>query len=243
MVPHFEKMLYDNALLLRVYAHLHRVTGSALALRVADETAGFLLRDLITAEGGFASALDADTEGVEGKTYAWTPAQLRDVLGAEDGAWAAELLTVTDGGTFEHGASTLQLAVDPADPARWARVKAALLAARAERPQPARDDKVVTAWNGLAIVALAEGGAALDRPEWVDRRRAGRRPAAGPPRRRRTPPPLLARRRGRRGGGRAGGPRRAGRRPARAAPGHRCAPVARGRDGAARRGPRALRRR
>ena len=134
---------------------------------MADETAGFLLRDLVTAEGGFAAALDADTDGVEGKTYAWTPAQLREVLGAEDGAWAAELLTVTDAGTFEHGASTLQLAADPADPVRWDRVQAALLAARAERPQPARDDKVVTAWNGLAIVALAEGGAALDRPEWV----------------------------------------------------------------------------
>jgi uncharacterized protein YyaL (SSP411 family) len=167
VVPHFEKMLYDNALLLRVYAHLHRVTGSALALRVADETAAFLLRDLGTAESGFASALDADTDGVEGKTYAWTPAQLREVLGAEDGAWAAELLTVTDAGTFEHGASTLQLRSDPADPPRWERVRAALLAARADRPQPARDDKVVTAWNSLAIVALAEGGAALDRPEWV----------------------------------------------------------------------------
>ncbi len=167
VVPHFEKMLYDNALLLRAYAHLHRVTGSPLALRVADETATFLLRDLGTAEGGFASALDADTDGVEGKTYAWTPAQLVDVLGAEDWAWAARLLTVTEAGTFEHGASTLQLATDPDDPARWARVRAALLAARAARPQPARDDKVVTAWNGLAIVALAEGGAALDRPAWV----------------------------------------------------------------------------
>jgi uncharacterized protein len=167
VVPHFEKMLYDNALLLRVYAHLHRVTGSALALRVADETAAFLLRDLGTAEGGFASALDADTDGVEGKTYAWTPAELREVLGAEDGTWAAELLTVTDAGTFEHGASTLQLRADPADPPRWERAAAALLAARTDRPQPARDDKVVTAWNGLAIVALAEGGAALDRPAWV----------------------------------------------------------------------------
>ncbi len=167
VVPHFEKMLYDNALLLRVYAHLHRVTGSALALRVADETAAFLVRDLGTAEGGFASALDADTDGVEGKTYAWTPAQLTEVLGAQDGAWAAELLTVTDSGTFEHGASTLQFTADPADPGRWARVRAALLAARAERPQPARDDKVITAWNGLTIVALAEGGAALDRPDWV----------------------------------------------------------------------------
>jgi uncharacterized protein len=168
VVPHFEKMLYDNALLLRVYAHLHRVTGAPLALRVADETAAFLMRDLGTAQGGFASALDADTEGVEGKTYAWTPAQLVDALGAEDGAWAAQLLAVTEAGTFEHGASTLQLVADPDDPARWERVRAALLAARAARPQPARDDKVVTAWNGLAIVALAEGGAALDRPAWVD---------------------------------------------------------------------------
>ena len=82
-------------------------------------------------------------------------------------------------GTFEHGASTLQLAADPDDPARWDRVRAALLAARAARPQPARDDKVVTAWNGLAIAALAEGGAALDRPDVGRRRRAGRRPAAG----------------------------------------------------------------
>ncbi len=168
VVPHFEKMLYDNALLLRVYAHLARMTGSVQALRVADETAAFLVRDLRTAEGGFASALDADTDGVEGKTYAWTPAQLEEVLGADDGAWAARLLSVTAEGTFEHGASTLQLLVDPDDPARWVRVRAALLAARDERPQPARDDKVVTAWNGLAIVALAEGGAALARPGWVE---------------------------------------------------------------------------
>ncbi len=167
VVPHFEKMLYDNALLLRVYAHLARVTGSPLALRVADETAEFLLRDLRTPEGGFASALDADTDGVEGKTYAWTPAQLDEVLGPDDGAWAARMFSVTVAGTFEHGASTLQLLADPDDPARWARVRAALLAARNERPQPARDDKVITAWNGLAIVALAEGGAALGRPEWV----------------------------------------------------------------------------
>ncbi|MHA6627062.1 thioredoxin domain-containing protein [Pseudonocardia sichuanensis] len=167
VVPHFEKMLYDNALLLRVYAHLARVSQDPLATRVADETAGFLLRDLRTAEGGFASALDADTEGVEGLTYAWTPQQLCEVLGDEDGRWAASLLTVTDEGTFEHGSSTLQLLADPDDPERWDRVRAALLAARNARPQPARDDKVVTAWNGLAILALAEGGAALDRPEWV----------------------------------------------------------------------------
>jgi uncharacterized protein YyaL (SSP411 family) len=167
VVPHFEKMLYDNALLLRAYAHLARVSLDPLPRRIAEETAAFLLRDLRTAEGGFASALDADTEGVEGLTYAWTPQQLLDVLGDDDGKWAAALLTVTETGTFEHGASTLQLLADPDDPARWERVRAALLAARAQRPQPARDDKVVTSWNGMAILALAEAGAALGHPEWV----------------------------------------------------------------------------
>src|SRR3712207_4943068 len=89
VVPHFEKMLYDNALLLRVYSHLWRATGAAWARRVADETAAFLVRDLGTADGGFASALDADTDGVEGLSYVWTPAQLREALGDDDGAWAA----------------------------------------------------------------------------------------------------------------------------------------------------------
>ncbi|SHG54716.1 thioredoxin domain-containing protein [Streptoalloteichus hindustanus] len=168
VVPHFEKMLYDNALLLRVYAHYARISGSALAREVTEETAAFLLRDLRTAEGAFAASLDADTEGVEGLTYVWTPAQLAEVLGAEDAAWAADLLAVTDEGTFEHGTSTLQRPSDPDDAERWARVRAALLDARARRPQPARDDKVVTAWNGLAITALAEAGAALDRPEWIE---------------------------------------------------------------------------
>ncbi|TCK24815.1 thioredoxin domain-containing protein [Pseudonocardia endophytica] len=166
-VPHFEKMLYDNALLLRVYAHLARRTGSPLARRVAESTAEFLLRDLRTPEGGFASALDADTDGVEGLTYVWTPAQLAEVLGQHDGAWAAELLVVTGRGTFEHGTSTLQLPHDPHDPARWERVRAALLDARATRPQPARDDKVVTAWNAMAVLALAEAGPALGHPHWV----------------------------------------------------------------------------
>ncbi|MGH3615821.1 MAG: thioredoxin domain-containing protein [Pseudonocardia sp.] len=167
VVPHFEKMLYDNALLLRVYAHLARVTGAGVPLRVAEDTAAFLLRDLRTAEGGFASALDADTDGVEGLTYAWTPTQLGEVLGDDDGRWAATLLNVTDAGTFEHGSSTLQLLVDPPDPGRWERVRTALLAARDTRPQPARDDKVITSWNGMAILALAEAGATLDRPGWV----------------------------------------------------------------------------
>jgi uncharacterized protein YyaL (SSP411 family) len=168
VVPHFEKMLYDNALLLRVYLHLWRATGDALALRVVQETADFLLRELRTPEGGFASSLDADTEGVEGKFYAWTTSQLVDVLGTEDGAWASALFEVTGDGTFEHGASVLQLLRDPDQPERHERIRKALFAARGERVAPGRDDKVVAAWNGLAIAALAEAGVLTERGELVD---------------------------------------------------------------------------
>jgi len=168
VVPHFEKMLYDNALLLRVYTHLWRATGSDEARRVALETADFLLRDLRTPEGGFASALDADTEGVEGLTYVWTPAELVDALGDEDGRWAAEQFDVTDTGTFEHGTSVLQRLAEPDDPARYERVRSRLLDLRASRPQPGRDDKVVAAWNGLAIAGLAEAGVLLDRADLLD---------------------------------------------------------------------------
>ncbi|MFJ3975000.1 thioredoxin domain-containing protein [Streptomyces sp. NPDC090021] len=177
LVPHFEKMLYDNALLCRVYAHLWRATGSELARRVALETADFMVRELRTAQGGFASALDADSEDpltgkhVEGAYYAWTPAQLREVLGEGDGGLAAGYFGVTQEGTFEHGASVLQLPQDgPAvDAERIAGIRARLLAARAERPAPGRDDKVVAAWNGLAIAALAECGAYFERPDLVER--------------------------------------------------------------------------
>ena len=156
VVPHFEKMLYDNALLLRVYSHLWRAAGDPLARRIATETATFLLRDLATPEGGFASSLDADTDGVEGATYVWTPRQLREALGEPDARWAADLFGVTESGTFEHGASVLQLPADPDDPERFADVVERLRQARERRPQPARDDKVVAAWNGLAITALLE---------------------------------------------------------------------------------------
>jgi uncharacterized protein YyaL (SSP411 family) len=151
-----------------VYAHWWRLTGSALALRVVRETAGFLLRELRTPEGGFAAALDADSEGVEGKFYAWNPAQLIDVLGEVDGIWAASLLEVTSAGTFEHGLSTLQLLTDPDDVARWERVRTALFDARALRIRPDRDDKVIASWNGLAIAALAEAGALLGEREWIE---------------------------------------------------------------------------
>ncbi|WP_375477034.1 thioredoxin domain-containing protein [uncultured Jatrophihabitans sp.] len=166
VVPHFEKMLYDNALLLRAYVHWHRLTGSPFAARIARETADFLLRDLRTAEGGFASALDADTDGVEGLTYVWTPAQLTGVLG-DDSEEAARLFNVTADCTFEHGASTLQLLEDPPDHSVWSDLRTRLFAARSLRPQPGRDDKVVTAWNGLAIAALTEAAVVLGVPEYL----------------------------------------------------------------------------
>ncbi len=167
VVPHFEKMLYDNAQLLRVYLHLWRATGSGFSERISRQTADFLLRDLSTEEGGFASALDADTDGVEGLTYAWTAQQLVDVLGEADGRRAADLLEVTGSGTFEHGMSTLQLRTEPDDEPWWQDVRDRLLAARSLRPQPGRDDKVVTGWNGLAIAALSEAGVLLDDPAYL----------------------------------------------------------------------------
>ncbi len=164
VVPHFEKMLYDNALLARVYAHLWRRTGDPLARRVAQETCTWMIRELRTPEGGFASALDADSEGQEGLFYTWTPAELAAELGEADGRYAAEIFGVTQAGTFEHGRSVLQLRADPAEPDRFAAVRDALLAARERRVRPGRDDKVVAAWNGLAIAALAECGLLLGDP-------------------------------------------------------------------------------
>ena len=244
VVPHFEKMLYDNALLLRAYAHLARIPGphAALARRVAEETTAFLLRDLRTPEGGFASALDADTDGVEGLTYAWTPAQLVEVLGETDGAWAAQLLEVTPEGTFEHGSSTLQLPADPDDPARW-RAGPGRAAGRA-RPAPAarprRQGRHRLERHGGA---RARRGGRRAGPSGLGRgRRRDRGPAARAARRRRPGAPLVARRH-RRGRGRgAGGSRLPRRGAARAAPGHgRRAPARAGRR-AARPHPRPLRR-
>ncbi|MEU1021540.1 thioredoxin domain-containing protein [Streptomyces sp. NPDC005904] len=176
VVPHFEKMLYDNALLCRAYAHLWRATGSDLARRVALETADFMVRELRTNEGGFASALDADSEDpatgkhVEGAYYVWTPEQLREILGDADAELAMSCYGVTQEGTFEEGASVLQLPLREgpvADAARLSSIRERLLAARDRRPAPGRDDKVVAAWNGLAVAALAEVGAYFDRPDLI----------------------------------------------------------------------------
>jgi len=172
-VPHFEKMLYDNAQLLLTYAHWYRQSGDELALAVVHDTAAFMIRDLQTPQGGFASSLDADSldassgHSEEGAFYAWTVEQLCDALGAEDGTWAAALLGVTDEGNFEKGMSVPTLAADPDDVQRWQDLRCKLYETRALRPHPGRDDKVVAAWNGLAIRALAEAGHICQKPEWV----------------------------------------------------------------------------
>jgi hypothetical protein len=167
VVPHFEKMLYDNALLIRVYTHWWRLTENPLAARVVRESIEFLLREMRTPEGAFASALDADSEGEEGKFYAWTPSEIAEVVGAEFAEDACRLFEVTHSGTFEKGKSTLQLLADPADPQSWSDMRRKLFEARSERIRPGQDDKVVAAWNGLAIAALAEAGAIFDEPDWI----------------------------------------------------------------------------
>jgi uncharacterized protein YyaL (SSP411 family) len=173
-VPHFEKMLYDNALLAGVYTHLSRRTGqlrgrdgTGLARRVAEETCDFMLRELRTQEGGLAASLDADSDGSEGAFYVWTPAQLREVLGEEDGDFAARAFGVTEAGTFEQGASVLQRLTEPDERERFDRIRGILLTAREGRTRPGRDDKVVAAWNGMAIGALAEAGVLFNRPDLV----------------------------------------------------------------------------
>jgi len=178
VVPHFEKMLYDNALLVGVYTHLWRRTSDPLAARVVEETVGWLLRELRTPQGAFASSLDADSLDAtghlhEGAFYAWTPGHLVEVLGPEDGAWAAQVFGVTAAGTFEHGASTLQRpGVGEDEPARLANVRARLAEAREQRSRPGRDDKVVAAWNGWLLDALVEAAMVFDRGDWLAAARA-----------------------------------------------------------------------
>ena len=178
VVPHFEKMLYDNALLLGTYTRgWRRVPDHEPLLRAQCERAvrgivGWLERELLLPSGGFASSLDADSldsRGMqhEGIYYCWTPELLTDALGKADGVWAAEVFHVTTTGTFEHGLSTLQLRGNP-DASRLAEVSARLLAERQKRFAPARDDKVVAAWNGWAIDSLVWAAGVFDEPGWLE---------------------------------------------------------------------------
>jgi uncharacterized protein YyaL (SSP411 family) len=178
-VPHFEKMLYDNALLAGAYLHGWQVSGSGdadrdpILRRTAEETLDWILREMTGPEGAFLSALDADSEGVEGKFYVWSLDELRDVLG-DDADAAIAWFRAGEGGNFE-GANILESRGPEPAPEVRERIRAALLAVRDERVWPGVDDKRLTAWNGLAIRALAEAGAVLERPDYVA---AARRAAA-----------------------------------------------------------------
>ena len=168
LVPHFEKMLYDNALLLGLYTHAWQITAKPRYRQVIDETVGYLLRDLRLSGGGFASAEDADSEGVEGKFYVWSSEEIRSLLG--DAAEATiEWYGVTDEGNFE-GNNILWRPVrgDLLRPPEVEAARQALLAARSARVRPGLDDKVLTEWNGLLIAALASAAVAVGNKSWLD---------------------------------------------------------------------------
>ena len=164
MIPHFEKMLYDNAQLASLYLHAWLALGDPECRRVCEETLDYLLRDMADPAGGFYSAEDADSEGHEGKFYVWTAGEIRAVLGA-DADRALAYWGVDRGSNFE-GKSNLFLADEP-DPESIAPLRRQLFAARARRVRPGRDDKVLAAWNGLACRAFAEAGRALGRADYV----------------------------------------------------------------------------
>ncbi|HUJ25144.1 MAG TPA: thioredoxin domain-containing protein [Myxococcales bacterium] len=170
LVPHFEKMLYDNALLATAYVEGWQATGDAFFRRIACEVLDYVAREMTDASGAFWSATDADSEGEEGTFFVWTPAQLREALGDEDGERAAALLRATDAGNFE-GSNVLSLEQVPdADALAFLqRIRPKLYAARARRPPPLTDTKILTSWNGLMIGAFARAGLAFDRADYVER--------------------------------------------------------------------------
>jgi uncharacterized protein YyaL (SSP411 family) len=170
LVPHFEKMLYDNAQLLELLALAWRHTGDDLFRRRARETVAWLEREMIVEGGGFASSLDADSEGEEGKFYVWSLAEIEAVVGADDAARFAEAYDITRDGNFEgHNIPNRLLSgsATAEEEARLAPLRAKLLQARAKRVRPGLDDKVLADWNGLMIAALANAGAMFGEPSWI----------------------------------------------------------------------------
>jgi uncharacterized protein YyaL (SSP411 family) len=168
LAPHFEQMLYDNAQLARVYLHAWQLTDELRYREAAVGTLDYMLRELRRDDGTFAASQDADTEGVEGKTFTWSADEIRTILG-DDAPLFTATYDVTDEGNWE-GRTILRRVVPPGADDQESRLAAArtrLAAARAERAQPARDDKALAAWNGLAIAAFAEAGRAID-PRYAD---------------------------------------------------------------------------
>ena len=171
LVPHFEKMLYDNAQLLELLAIAYRHTGKDLYRRRADETVGWLEREMTTEQGAFCASLDADSEGEEGKFYVWSYDEVIRQLGVEDGEFFARHYDVTPAGNFE-GHNILNrlkpLPRDDTDEARLTALREKLLSVRALRARPGLDDKVLADWNGLMIAALTNAGSMLDEPRWLE---------------------------------------------------------------------------
>ena len=170
LVPHFEKMLYDNAQLLELLALAYARSGNSLFLARARETIGWLQREMTTGEGAFAASLDADSEGEEGKFYVWSRDEIMLALGAADGEFLARHYDVSAGGNFE-GQNILnrlaRIPREPEDETRLAALRQKLLALRDKRVRPGLDDKVLADWNGLMIAALVNAGAMLSEPAWI----------------------------------------------------------------------------
>ncbi len=179
LVPHFEKMLYDNALLARLYLHAFQITGKPLYRRITEETLDYVLREMTDSGGGFYSAQDADSEGEEGKFFVWTPEEIMDVLSEEDGRVFSGYFGVTPNGNFE-SKNILNVPRDPEafaaehelDPEQLdsivARSRTKLLEVRERRVHPLLDDKVLASWNGLMLRSFAEAGAALGRVDYLE---------------------------------------------------------------------------
>ncbi|MBI3128706.1 MAG: thioredoxin domain-containing protein [Candidatus Tectomicrobia bacterium] len=180
LIPHFEKMLYDNALLARVYIEAHQATGSSFYSSIAADVLDYVLREMTSPGGGFYSAQDADSEGEEGKFFAWTPKEIEAVLGPEEGRVVSRFYGVTEEGNFEHGKSALHV---PRHVAAFAeeekiesekllgilqRARRALFEAREKRVKPGLDDKILASWNGLMIGAMALAGRVLERRDYVE---------------------------------------------------------------------------
>jgi len=170
LVPHFEKMLYDNAQLIRVYLHAYQLTGNEFYKRIAIETLEYISREMLDESGGFYSTQDADSEGEEGKFFVWTPDEIAEILGEEEAAEFCSFYDVTASGNFE-GANILNIknpiAIAPGSD-RFADARARLFAEREERIKPGRDEKVLTAWNGLMLAAFADAAAVLANEEYLD---------------------------------------------------------------------------
>jgi hypothetical protein len=178
LAPHFEKMLYDNALLARLYLHAYQLTGQPLYRRIVEETLDYVAREMTDSGGGFYSTQDADSEGEEGKFFLWSPAEVLSVLGESEGAVFCAAYDVQPGGNFE-GKSILNIPHAPAEVAAQfnlsppeldnmlKRGRAKLFAAREQRVKPGRDEKIVTAWNGMMLAAFAEAARVLDRPDYL----------------------------------------------------------------------------